>query len=453
MNERIRSTRSGILGLDLGLGGGFRLVRRTWNADRESATILVRGGPGAGKSVLAQDLAVRLARSLGGDALYACVEILPSEVLAQRIGFAGFDPTAVVELSEAHQRTSNSPTTSLLLGMLDIPSGPDGQPELGGTLLMLSSIASGRGYKPKVVVVDSLSDGYGLGASTPRVAADAVCKLAIEQGWILILIEEADANVAFSPWAFAVDTVLNLRVQFPPAGGIARRELIISKHRFAGADPGPHRLWIDADGIRVIPPLSTYGNMRRHLALPPPACHRSIRPWLSASDDVPAPIDVQDGVGLCARAVGIHASHWVDMIGRWSGRGTSAEGERIRCWVGEAQRAPSPTDGEVVLTGAEPLSDGEAWVEAVVNRLQTLSAPVSRVLIGPVGREAAAVSALASLLRARGLLVVVYGDETLELRAGLADVSIRQGAEGSFVFDFGSASYALSPQTSHFDLD
>lgn len=92
MTDLVRTVRSGSVGLDLVLGGGPRLLRRVSGSNKESATVLVRGGPGAGKSVLATDLALRLARALGGDVLYACVELLPNEVLAQRMGFDSFDP-------------------------------------------------------------------------------------------------------------------------------------------------------------------------------------------------------------------------------------------------------------------------------------------------------------------------------------------------------------------------
>ena len=62
---------SQISGLDLILGGGVRLLCRVPEAEA-SASLLVRGGPGTGKSVLGLQLALTLADSLGGDVACGC---------------------------------------------------------------------------------------------------------------------------------------------------------------------------------------------------------------------------------------------------------------------------------------------------------------------------------------------------------------------------------------------
>jgi KaiC/GvpD/RAD55 family RecA-like ATPase len=77
----IRSVSTGDLGLDVLLGGGFRLVKRL--AELESATVVVRGGAGAGKTLVALQVALDLATALGGDVVVGCVEILPTEYVAQ----------------------------------------------------------------------------------------------------------------------------------------------------------------------------------------------------------------------------------------------------------------------------------------------------------------------------------------------------------------------------------
>jgi hypothetical protein len=86
----IRVVRSGDLGLDVVLGGGWRLVEKLpGNASdfsrpaRESSTIIIRGGPGAGKTLFSIDVARVLAQALKGDVVVGCVELLPSEYLAQ----------------------------------------------------------------------------------------------------------------------------------------------------------------------------------------------------------------------------------------------------------------------------------------------------------------------------------------------------------------------------------
>jgi len=77
----IQTVSAGDLGLDLLLGGGWRLVARV--AGAPSATVLVRGGAGAGKTLLGFHAADEMAKALGGDVAVGCVEILPSEYVAQ----------------------------------------------------------------------------------------------------------------------------------------------------------------------------------------------------------------------------------------------------------------------------------------------------------------------------------------------------------------------------------
>src|ERR1700679_387870 len=72
---------SGDLGLDILLDGGWRFVTRLPNLP--SATVLLRGGAGAGKTLLGLQVALQLAKNGGGDVIIGCVEILPSEYAAQ----------------------------------------------------------------------------------------------------------------------------------------------------------------------------------------------------------------------------------------------------------------------------------------------------------------------------------------------------------------------------------
>ncbi len=72
---------TGDLGLDVLLGGGFRLVTRL--PGKASAMVDVRGGAGAGKTLVGLHVALELAKALEGDVVVACVEILPSEYVAQ----------------------------------------------------------------------------------------------------------------------------------------------------------------------------------------------------------------------------------------------------------------------------------------------------------------------------------------------------------------------------------
>ena len=78
MNTRIPS---GDLGFDVLLGGGFNLVERV--PKMRSATIVVRGGAGVGKTLVGLDIGYAVATALGRDLLVGAVEILPTEYAAQ----------------------------------------------------------------------------------------------------------------------------------------------------------------------------------------------------------------------------------------------------------------------------------------------------------------------------------------------------------------------------------
>ena len=67
----IRTVPTGDAGFDAILGGGWRLIERL--PGRESATVVLRGGPGTGKTLLSVDVALALARALDGDVVVACV--------------------------------------------------------------------------------------------------------------------------------------------------------------------------------------------------------------------------------------------------------------------------------------------------------------------------------------------------------------------------------------------
>jgi KaiC/GvpD/RAD55 family RecA-like ATPase len=437
MTELVRTVRSGAVGLDLALGGGIRFVRRTHLADRESATLLIRGGPGTGKSVLAEDLALRLAAELGGDALYVCVEVLPSEVRAQRMGFEPFDPTCVVDLSDDTTRDPNAKKPCLVLGMRDVPLDEDGVPDLGSAMIDLARIAVQRGFNPKVVVVDSLSDGYELGSKVPRPIVDGVCKLAIEQGWALILIEEvADASV--SHWAFAVDTVLSLRVAPAASPAQAKRELLVTKHRFGPCEPGPHRLQIDPNRVRVIPPFAAYRNAVRDLSLPPPSKDRSLMiPVVGTPPDLEA-FRVPDSEGRCVVVTGAVDSKELDVITRkiceLRGDGTLTSGHKVTFWLRERSRWQFEASETGFSVGTlHQFIDGEDWLEEALTLLSHWRGEIAHVRVGltdhvniyenAVGLHRAT-SLLLHILEQCGLVAVLFGSDTethTQIRAAIVD--------------------------------
>jgi hypothetical protein len=106
----IRGVPTGDLGLDVLLGGGWRLIKRF--EDKESATVIVRGGSGAGKTLVGIQAAIELARALGGDVAVGCVEILPSEYIAQlQSARPSLAADRVARLPSRACRPARSPTT------------------------------------------------------------------------------------------------------------------------------------------------------------------------------------------------------------------------------------------------------------------------------------------------------------------------------------------------------
>ena len=233
----IRLVPAGDLGLDVLLGGGFRLVKRL--PEKESATVLVRGGAGAGKTLVALHAAIELAKALGGDVAVGCVEILPSEYAAQiQSARADIDDNRVVLLPAAAGDAAPPRVFCGLLTDLD-PDAPD----LVASLEALGRDVIVAGGKPAVFVVDSLIEGYGIGASTPRASADAVMKFAALGGYGLVLCEETQGGGA-SPWIFTADTVVEVGVEARERG----RWIEVRKHRFGASVSGRHELDLGGAG-------------------------------------------------------------------------------------------------------------------------------------------------------------------------------------------------------------
>lgn len=75
--------------------------------------------------------------------------------------------------------------------------------------------------------------------------ADGMCKMAVEQGWALVLLEQVIDDRP-SPWPFVCDTVLTLALTREGS-----REMRVIKHRFGACQSGPQGFGIDRTGVRV----------------------------------------------------------------------------------------------------------------------------------------------------------------------------------------------------------
>jgi len=240
--------------LDLALGGGIAVIDRPGLANA-SGTIVVRGPPGSGKTILGSQLAVAIARSLSCEIAYACVEILPTEVEAQLRGFEFLAEDFGFQTPPFFRPADTSKPSRIYASILNI--GDQGE-TLGDGLSSLLKEVREIGGRPRVVVIDSLSDGYGLGASVDRRTADGLCKFFIETGVVGILLEEATQEGP-SPWNFACESVIELGHASSATTGGRTRQLVVSKHRFGPCDLGPHSYEIHpASGVEVFPRLQAY---------------------------------------------------------------------------------------------------------------------------------------------------------------------------------------------------
>lgn len=260
-----------IEGLDLVLGGGIHLLERV-SGSGESAILLIRGPAGSGKTAFGTQLAASIARALQTDVAYGCVELLPTELRAQHEGIR--KPTSreeVVILTEEIEETGDPDASSVRIfaGVLDLGEDGESVKHFGAALEGLLEEATRRaGRKVRVLVADSLADGYGLGANAPRILADGVSKLAAEQGLVVVLLEEL-SEARPSVWSFAVDTVLELSLskenKFPG------RELSIPKNRMGPSNFGPHELDVAHQrGAALHPHESAYVQAWPHSVFTPP---------------------------------------------------------------------------------------------------------------------------------------------------------------------------------------
>jgi KaiC/GvpD/RAD55 family RecA-like ATPase len=249
-------------GLNLLLGGGIPVLKRHEDF-RESATLLVRGPPGSGKTILGVQLAGSLARSLGCDVAYGCVELLPSELAAQHAGIKKAEVQERVIMAPFKTQKPRGNECRIFAEMLDIGSSGEEVAKLGDAIEHVLSVINDAGGKPRVLVIDSLSDGYNLGATkAPRELADALCKMAARRGMVLILLEEIVESRP-SAWSFATDVVLQLSASEDVAAlrlsDSYERRIAVAKNRLGAAEPGVHRyLILPRWGISVLPAPRAY---------------------------------------------------------------------------------------------------------------------------------------------------------------------------------------------------
>jgi KaiC/GvpD/RAD55 family RecA-like ATPase len=257
-----------IKGLPLILGGEIRAVSKL--ADRaESTVILIRGSAGSGKTIFATQLAAHEALVRGGDVVYCCIELLPSELDAQISGLTFGPEHRMLRVGNLPMGAPVAPELAprIFASIIDVPE--DALPDIGVELQRVLGGATRDGLVPKVVVIDSLAEGYRLGTSVPRALADAVAKFAADEGIVLVLLEEV-VDGADSIWTFVADVVLDLAHHGATGTSAAeQRAITVRKNRFGPAHVGPHAFAIHrAGGIEIYPRLGAYFSETARTLLP-----------------------------------------------------------------------------------------------------------------------------------------------------------------------------------------
>jgi KaiC/GvpD/RAD55 family RecA-like ATPase len=360
-----------IRGLSLILGGEIRAIAKL--ADRgESTVILVRGPAGSGKSIFATQLAAHEALARGGDVVYCCIELLPSELDAQLSGLT-FGPEKrglrVSNVADSSLSVAHAPR--IYASIVDVPEVE--VPDIGGELQRVLHEATRELFLPKVIVIDSLAEGYRLGLSVPRYLADALAKFAADNGILLVLLEET-MDQRDSTWTFIADVVLELAHHGAIGTSAAEeRSLTVRKNRFGPAQVGPHAFAIHrAGGIVIYPRLSAYFSEFAGTVLPKHVRGKTSPQWRISQGGRPMSIPKEDEIVLLTGSDATAVLVALDRI--------ALHAQLL--YLDMASMGPS---ADRVLRCGDPLLGPERLLSELSGALESLSGSISGIAVGDLG--------------------------------------------------------------------
>lgn len=220
----------------------------------ETASVLVRGGPGTGKTTLAMALAMSLAREQKGRVLYLGTEISPADPRQKAADF-GIPVKRIAPVDEARG------TEELLLDHLRpipgvFPAAPEARMAASMERLweVVTRPLAGKPIRAAVI------DAFALlqTRSRPDMRAkvmDFITGLE-SRGISLILVEESPPPKE-DYLSYLVDLVFEVGWGTDPDTGKRYRELSCLKSRYVEARPGPFEYGRDDGGeVTVWPPIS-----------------------------------------------------------------------------------------------------------------------------------------------------------------------------------------------------
>ncbi|MDI1430890.1 hypothetical protein [Polyangium sorediatum] len=399
-------------------------------------------------------LAESLARALDTDVAYGCVEILPTEFAAQYAGILREHAKSRVILADARAADAVAPFpvhpkgdrgSDIFAGTLDIGASGQEQDGIVAALLgLLDEIARAGGY-PRVMVVDSLSDGYNLGALAPRILADELCKMAAERGMILILLEETMEH-RHSAWSFATDVVIELGAVLEDSPNDlshrAARRMVVSKNRLGPSVPGGHSFTIgSARGLRVYPRPWVYESTTAKgiLFAGWPKGGPGMQAWGSGWSPPAA------WPALRGSVVAVSGPHGVRRAAMSIGDAEEA-GVDVRLSFTRAVDDDEPQQGKFVVDCQGPFLSGD-WLLAITldlcNKAIHEGKSIRRVLVGdlqvirtfrdPDGIRRACM-VLARVLREQGVPIILFETGTHPQISDFADVIASPSGGQDIVF-------------------
>jgi circadian clock protein KaiC len=222
---------TGVPGLDLLLGGGLL----------PGAVVIVAGVPGAGKTILAQQMCFAAATAEHKCVYYTTVSESHSKLVTHMENFSFFDPAALGTRVEY-----------IHLGDFLRPARHDGLESLVAEI-----VRKALEEEPAIIVVDSakmlrdFADDRELRGSL----YDLITRIAGTGTMLLLVGEYTDAELHGGIEFSLADGILQL--EYEAREPIDRRWLRIAKMRGTDPRPGKHTFRIGSEGIEVFPRIET----------------------------------------------------------------------------------------------------------------------------------------------------------------------------------------------------
>ncbi|MFT3708608.1 MAG: ATPase domain-containing protein [Archangium sp.] len=242
---------------------GIPLTKKGDGEAPPSTSVLVRGGPGVGKTTLSVGIAHGIAKALGAPVLYLGTEFVPSE-----IKFKG----SVLKLGKvlSWSQHSEAKAGAIVVQHLALASASGSQsqaPIKEDAIEAAWRLSVDSDHKFGAIIIDAfISSEEGETNKGLRAKTLALVQALESKGVTPVLVQEQSDNLNWL--AFVVDVVVGLTFAADGDTGELQRKLTLSKSRYAMSHAGPHDYGLDSGVPSVWPNLlaSVYGLTETRLA-------------------------------------------------------------------------------------------------------------------------------------------------------------------------------------------